>query len=36
MVLPVLDDKNLEKNLRENNKNFTLNLDQSKKERIAF
>ena len=33
MVLPVLDYKNLEKNLRENDKNFSLNLDWSMRER---
>ena len=33
MVLPVLDDKNLEKTLRENDKNLTLNLDRLKRER---
>ena len=42
MVLPVLDYKNLEKNLRENDKNFSLNLDWSmrererERERVAF
>ena len=32
-VLPVLDDKNLEKDLRENDKKLALNLDRSKRER---
>ena len=36
MVLLVLDDKNLEKNLRENDKKLIVNLDWSKRERIAF
>ena len=38
MVLPVLEDKNLEKKMRENDKKLTLNLDRSKRERerIAF
>ena len=38
MVLPVLEDKNLEKKMRENDKKLTLNLDQLKRERkrIAF
>ena len=36
MVLPMLDDKNLEENLRENNKKLVLNLDRSKRVRKAF
>ena len=32
MVLPVLDDKNLEKNWRENDKKLIVNLDRSKRE----
>ena len=36
MVLPVLDDKNLEKNWSENDKKLIMNLDRSKRERIAF
>ena len=36
MVLLVLDDKNLEKNLRENDKKLIVNLDWSKREKIAF
>ena len=36
MVLLVLDDKNLEKNLKENDKKLIVNLDWSKRERIAF
>ena len=36
MVLPVLDDKNLEKNWSENDKKLIVNLDRSKRERIAF
>ena len=33
MVLPMLDDKNREKKLRENDKKLSLNLDRSKRER---
>ena len=36
MVLLVLDDKNLEKNWSENDKKLIVNLDRSKRERIAF
>ena len=38
MVLPVLEDKNHEKKMRENDKKLPLNLDQLKRERkrIAF
>ena len=33
IVLPAQEDKNLEENLRENNKKLMLNLDRSKRER---
>ena len=33
MVLPMLEDKNLEENLRENDKKLMLNLDRSKRVR---
>ena len=36
MVLPVLEDKNLEENLRENDKKLMLNLDRSKRVRKAI
>ena len=36
MVLPVLEDKNLEENLRENDKKLMLNLDWSKRVRKEF
>ena len=36
MVSPVLEDKNLEENLRENDKKLMLNLDQLKRVRKAF
>ena len=36
MVLPALDDKNLEKNLKENDKKLIMNLDRSKRVRKAF
>ena len=36
MVLPVLEDKNLEENLGENDKKLMLNLDRSKRVRKAI
>ena len=36
IVLPVLEDKNLEENLRENDKKLMLNLDWLKRVRKAF
>ena len=35
-VLPALEDKNLAKDLKENDKNLLWPLDQSKRERIVF
>ena len=36
MVLPVLEDKNLEENLRENDKKLMLNLEWSRRVRKTF